>query len=417
MYAPDHPKKIKKSTNVIPAQRIDRGILYLVIALVVLGIFMIYSASYYEATVKLKGDASSYLRKSIIFAGLGFLGMFFAMNIDYRIYKSNRFVMMIVAASVIFLLLVWTPIGIELNGARRWVGIGETVSFQPAEIAKFANIFILAFLLEQFKGRINIPVNLGLTLLAPLVFCALLFFQPNMSTILLILGVSFGMIVIAGLKKKYIVRLIMLALILIPAVVLSADYRRTRVLSFLSPENATDTATYQALQSLYAISSGGLFGVGIGNSRQKFLYLPEAKNDFIFAIVSEELGFIGAALMVLLFTLLIIRCFRVAKNAPNFFYTLLISGIAMQIGLQMIMNIGVATSSMPNTGVGLPFVGYGGTSLSIFMTVMGVVLNISRYEKGRVVKERRVSFFRLRNPAAERRKRKLKPVEEPRMLG
>jgi cell division protein FtsW len=266
-----------------------------------------------------------------------------------------------------------------VNGARRWIPIG--ISFQPSEIAKFAIILLFAQLIainHKKMGTFKYGVLTFVFLLAPILL--LMYFEPHLSGMVLITLIACLMMFIGGTKIKWFAIGGAVAVAGLLVIIFSGgiEYALGRVQGWLDPFSDPKDSTYQTIQSLIAIGSGGLFGKGLGNSRQKYLFLPEPQNDFIFAIVCEELGFIGALIIIVLFGLLVWRGFVIAIKAPDKFGSMLAAGIVIQVGLQTLLNIAVVTNTMPNTGISLPFFSYGGTSLMMLLAQMGVVLSVSR---------------------------------------
>ena len=301
-------------------------------------------------------------------------------KIDYRIYKKWSYLFYFVA--LILLIAVLIPgIGQERNGATRWLGFGA-FTIQPAEIAKFATIIITAkFIEKRYDYMKSLTKGVLPILIVPGLFFALIMLQPNMSTAGTIILVTFVMIFVAGLNMKFVIAMFGSGVGLFLLLALTSEYRLKRILSFLDPFQDPLGNGYQVIQGLYALGSGGLFGMGLGKSQQKWFYIPEPQNDFIFAIIGEELGLIGCAVVIMLFVILVYRCVRIALNCTDIFTCMVVIGIGAQIGIQAALNIAVATSSMPVTGVALPFISYGGTSLIIFMSAVGIVLNISKHVK------------------------------------
>ena len=367
-------------------KRIDKGIktefdsviFYTTILLVFIGIIMVFSASYVQSSFK-HHDAYYFLKRNVIYAILGFISMIFISNIDYRFWKKNAKIIGIVAT--VLLLLVITPLGIKANGARRWLGVGG-LTIQPAEIAKFATIIITAKIIEiRYDKMKSLTKGVIPVLIVPIIFFALIMCQPNMSTAGTIILVVFVMVFVAGMNMKFVVAMFGSGVAAFLVLALTSEYRLKRILSFLDPFQDPLGNGYQVIQGLYALGSGGLFGMGLGKSQQKWFYIPEPQNDFIFAIIGEELGLVGCAIVIMLFVILVYRCVRIAIKCSNVFACMTVIGIGAQIGIQAALNIAVATSSMPVTGVALPFISYGGTSLIIFMSAVGIVLNISKNVK------------------------------------
>ena len=356
----------------------DSVVFYTTMTLVFIGIVMVFSASYIQAAFK-HHDAFYFLKRNVIYAVLGFVGMMIMSRIEYTFWKKNATKIGIIA--VVLLVLVLTPLGKEANGARRWLGVGGA-TIQPAEIAKFACILITAKLIEKRYDNIKSLTKGVLPLLiVPGTFFILIMGQPNMSTAGTIILVTFVMLFVAGMNMKFVYTMIALGIAAFAGLVISAPYRLDRVTSFLDPFKDPLGSGYQVIQSLYAIGSGGLFGLGLGKSKQKYFYIPEPQNDFIFAIIGEELGLIGCIVVMMLFLILVYRCIRIALKCSDIFSCMVVIGIGAQIGIQAALNIAVATSSMPATGVALPFISMGGTSLTILMGAVGIVLNISKHVK------------------------------------
>lgn len=369
---------LKKQIDKGMKTEFDSVIFYTTMLLVFIGIIMVFSASFVQSSFK-HHDSYYFLKKNLVYATLGFISMMFTAKIDYRFWKKNAKTIGIIA--VILLLLVLTPLGIKANGARRWLGVGG-LTLQPAELAKFATIIITAKLIEKRYDNIkSLTKGVIPLLMIPSLFFALIILQPNMSTAGTVILVTFVMIFVAGMDMKFVIAMIGSGAALFVALVIAAPYRLKRVTSFLDPFQDPLGNGYQVIQGLYALGSGGLFGMGLGKSQQKWFYIPEPQNDFIFAIIGEELGLVGCAVVIMLFVILVYRCIRIALKCSNVFACMVVIGIGAQIGIQAALNIAVATSSMPVTGVALPFISYGGTSLIIFMSAIGIVLNISKYVK------------------------------------
>ncbi len=350
----------------------------MVLGLVVFGIIMVFSSSYYSA-LNDTGDPYAYLKRDIAWAVFGTAAMLFCALFDYHIYA--RFAPTIMGVSFVLLLLLFTPLGETRNFATRWIGIGG-FTIMPGELAKMAAIIFVAWFYSQDPKRIQ-SLQKGIM---PIIGMALVYFvlilkQPNLSTAITLCGIIVAIMFVAGLHAFYFFGIIGVGAFGITAMLLTDEggYRLKRLTSFLDPFQDPLGDGYQVIQSLLALGSGGLFGVGLGKSIQKTLYLPEPQNDFIFAIIGEELGYIGCLLLIACYLVLIWRGIHIAMNAPDLFGTLLASGITAMLGIQVILNIAVVTSSMPPTGITLPFVSYGGNALMLFMVAMGILLNISRY--------------------------------------
>lgn len=353
----------------------------LVMGLVIFGVIMVFSASYYTS-ISETGNPYAYLKSDLMWAVLGLIVMLFLIVFDYRIYY--RFAPWILGISLFLLVLLLIPhVGLERNGAVRWLGVeGFPITIMPGEFAKIFAIIFVAWFLAKDPSRIR-SFKRGILPLMALcgVYFALIIKQPNLSTALTICMIIVGIMFVAGLRWIYLGGMAGLGIAGILFMILTdkEGYRMKRLLSFQDPFADPQGTGWQVIQSLYALGTGGLTGVGLGKSIQKTLYLPEPQNDFIFAIIGEELGYVGCLLLILAYVVLIWRCIHIALNAPDMFSMLLASGITIMIGVQVLMNIAVATSSMPPTGVTLPFVSYGGNALLLFMGSAGIMLNISRH--------------------------------------
>lgn len=303
--------------------------------------------------------------------------MFFISMIDYRIYKGRIADIGIVGA-IILLALVFVPgLGVTRNDATRWLNIG--IQFQPSEIMKVAIIIFLSAKISKYPESINrFWKGMLLYLLLLGVIAGLLLFEPHMSATVIILIISASIMFSAGLSWKYIIPVGIGGVAACVVLALTAEYRMKRVMIFLDPWQDKLGDGWQIIQSIYAIASGGLFGVGLGKSTQKYMYIPEPHNDFIFAILSEELGFIGALGVIALFAIFIWRGIVIAMKAPDMFGMLLAVGITTMVGIQALLSIAVVSSAIPVTGIPLPFFSYGGTALIILLCSCGILLNISR---------------------------------------
>lgn len=337
---------------------------------------MVYSAS---AIVAQKfNDPYFFAKRQLIFAILGITSMYIMMNIDYWVWKKWAKPGFFLSLGLLVLVLV---IGIEVNGSKSWLGIGA-FGIQPGEFAKLGVVAFLAkWLSDNQKQIVQFRKGLAPALGIPLACFALIMLQPDLGTGTVLMGTAIVMIFAAGARISHFVGLGMIGVAGFIGLVISAPYRIKRITSFIDPWTDPLGAGYQIIQSLYAIGPGGLLGLGLGQSRQKHLYLPEPYNDFIFSIIAEELGFIGGTLVLLLFLLLLWRGMRTAITAPDLFGSLLALGIIGMIAIQVIINIGVVTGMFPVTGITLPFLSYGGSSLTLILTGVGVLLNISRFSR------------------------------------
>ena len=358
---------------------IDLTFLFLVLILLSIGLIMMFSASYASSYYE-TGDSFYYIKRQLLFAVVGVVMMLAIANIDYHI--LHRFAFLIYAGTL-FLLVVVLIVPTR-EDAKRWINLGFT-TFQPSELAKFAIVLIFAHLISVNYERMKNPrygVWPFLVLLGVVVMLMLL--EPHLSGTILIVSIGVVMMFVGGTDLKWfmlggvLIGVAIVAAVLIPGVV---PYAMDRLQYWIDPWSDPQNKGFQTIQSLYAIGSGGLMGVGIGNSRQKHLYLPEPHNDFVFSVVCEELGFIGATLIILLFVLLIWRGYVVAMRCRDRFGSMLAVGLTTQVGVQTVLNIAVVTNTIPNTGITLPFVSYGGTSVLFLLGEMGIALSVSRYEE------------------------------------
>lgn len=357
----------------------DFIILFTAMTLLAFGIVMVFSASFSIVEAS-RGDSFYHLRRQAFWALLGLAGMIFFSNYDY--WKLKRWANLGLVASFVLLVAVFIPgIGIEKNGAYRWIGIGGMTG-QPSDLAKVALLLFAAAYLSRKDVRVDKFMEGPFPVLAVLgVFFLMVLKQPDLGTAVAMAGTVMVVIFVAGMPLKQIVMLGGASLPALFYLMASEEYRLRRLLSFRDPWSDPLNTGYQIIQSLYALGPGGLFGVGLGRGRQKLFYLPEPHSDFIFAVIGEELGFIGTASVLILFALLLWRGFKIALMAPDAFGSLLATGVTAMIGLQALMNIGVVTGSIPVTGINLPLISAGGSSLLFTMCGLGVLLNISKYVK------------------------------------
>lgn len=357
----------------------DFILLLVTFTLLAIGLIMVYSASAVWADYKFD-DSFFFAKRQMLFAGVGIVAMFFIMNVDYWTWRKYSKVIIIICFVLLVLVLI-PGIGNVRNGSRSWIGVGA-FSIQPSEFMKLAMIAFLAKFLSENQKNIT-TIKKGLFPSLGLVFLAfgMIMLQPDLGTGTVMVGTCVVMIFIAGARISHFVGLGVLGLVGFIALIASAPYRIKRITSFLDPWSDAQNSGFQIIQSLYAIGPGGLFGLGLGQSRQKFFYLPEPQTDFIFAILAEELGFIGGSFILLLFALLLWRGIRIALGAPDLFGSFLAVGIIAMIAIQVMINIGVVTGLMPVTGITLPFLSYGGSSLTLMLLAIGVLLNISRHSR------------------------------------
>lgn len=369
----------KKAAAAKLTGEIDYTFLFLVILLLCAGLIMLLSASAPEGS-KLHDDSYFFFKKQLICVALGVIGMWVISRINYGRYRA--YIPQIMFVCTLLLLLVLIPgIGVSHNGSRRWLNT-PIIEVQPSEFMKPVIAMYFALLIERGKYDLKTLQGNSVFLGMLLVVIALLMFETHLSGSIVIAGIAITVMVAGGTPiKPIIIGLLIVLPIGIIGVHALSPVRWNRIMSFMHPFDDMQNTGYQVAQGLYAIGSGGIFGLGLGQSVQKYSYLPEPYNDFIFAIVCEELGLVGAIIVILLFTALILRIIRIAMNAPDLFSSLTAIGIAAQIAIQTMLNIAVATSSVPNTGIALPFFSYGGTAILTLLLEMGVLLNISRYMK------------------------------------
>ena len=352
-----------------------------VLSLLSIGVVMVFSASEYSTLIHYQ-DSFYFFKRQMLWAALGLGAMFFVMNFDY--WRLKQYAQALLVIAFVTLILVLIPgIGEEVNGARRWIDIGPTL-FAPAELVKLSVIVFTAYGLARQKDSVKYFSRGVLPYLLILIFASLLIlFQPDLGTAVSLAGIVMLMIFAGGARIAHLVSLGLAGLVAVGLAIFFEPYRMQRFLAFLDPWADPQDTGFHIIQGLYAIGSGGLFGMGLGQSKQKFLYLPENHTDFIFAITAEELGFIGAFLVIMLFILFVWRGLKIAVTSQDPFASLLATGITAWVGVQAIINIGVVTGSCPVTGIPLPFISYGGSSLLITMAGVGILLNISKFNRTR----------------------------------
>jgi cell division protein FtsW len=362
-----------------PRQAPDYLLLLIVAALVSIGMVMVYSASSVEGAVAYH-DPAYFLKRQLAGLVVGVLALLFCMNFPY--WNWRRLAPAILAATLGMLLLVLVPhIGIEVGGARRWLGF-HSLRIQPSEIAKLSLIIYFADWLARAGPRIQ-RVRTGILPYMALVavIAGVILAEPDLGTAAAIAGTSLIMLFLAGVPIRHLVATAVAAVPVLAYAILGSAYRRARFLAFLNPQADALGSGYHIMQALYALGSGGLFGLGLGLSRQKYFYLPEQHTDFIFAILGEELGLIGGLLLLALFLLLIWRGYRIAVSAPDTFSSLLAAGVTTMVAVQVVVNVGVVTSVLPITGITLPFISFGSSSLVFMLAGMGILCNVSRYAR------------------------------------
>lgn len=357
----------------------DTSFFVLVILLLTMGVVMVLSSSYarayYDPGNITGGNAVYYFVRQLLFAVLGAAAMLFASRIPMGLYKRYAFHFL---GAVLVLLLLVPFIGVKANGARRWLGVGG-LTVQPSELAKLAVIISFASLICRLRGRMGTfrygILPFGAILLA---IVGLLVLEPHFSASIILIAIGAAMLFLGGVKLGWFAAAFGAVGVGVAVLLTFFPYASSRINTWRDPFSSSSDEGYQIVQSLYSIGSGGLSGLGLGGSRQKFLYLPEEHNDFIFSVVCEEMGFIGAALILVLFALLILRGYWIALHLPDRFSFLVCAGITTLLAIQVFLNVAVVTNLIPCTGISLPFFSYGGTALLIELFEMGIILGASR---------------------------------------
>lgn len=348
----------------------DYSLLFIVIFLVCFGLVMLYSTSSYNGQVKF-GDGAFYLKKQMFATGLGVVAMLLVARIDYHVWKLFWLPAYLVALGLCTVVMF---VGEEYNGSKRWLKLGP-ISFQPSEVAKLAVIIFLATIISRMPKKMGSLANIIKVMALTLPIVAVVAAE-NLSTAIIILGIAVALVFVSSPKYLQFILMAMGVLIVGIIFILMESYRLDRLKIWLEPEKYEKG--YQTLQGLYAIGSGGLFGKGLGASMQKLGFVPEAQNDMIYSIICEELGLFGAVCVILLFVLLLWRFMVIAGNAQDLYGAMIVTGIMAHIAIQVILNIAVVTNTIPNTGISLPFISYGGTSVLFLMAEMGLALSVSR---------------------------------------
>lgn len=381
---PEQPARKKKKRARI--QYFDYSLLAVIIFLMCFGLVMLFSASSYGAMVKY-GDSMYYFKRQLVFCVMGLVGMRIVTKMDYHVFA--KFAKKFYWISIFLMALVQTPLGVEVNGAKRWLKLPVLPQFQPSEFAKIAVIiFIPLVICEMGKEAHRINGMLKAFAWGALASGGVLILTENLSTAIIVMGISCILIFVVHPKTAPFMTFVVLAIIGVICLVMMLsnmienageieNFRLRRVVVWLDPERYAADWGYQTLQGLYAIGSGGFFGKGLGNSAQKMV-IPEAQNDMILSIICEELGVFGAIIVLTLFGIMLYRLMFIAQNAPDIYGALIATGIFSHIAIQVILNVAVVTNTIPNTGITLPFISYGGTSLLFLMAEMGMALSVSR---------------------------------------
>ena len=379
----------KRSTNTRAKKKehsiayFDYSLLAILICLICFGLVMLYSTSSYSAMMKQNGDSLFYFKRQVLFCIVGLIGMWIVSRIDYHWYfERSKFFYFI---SIFMMFLVKTPLGKEVNGAKRWIKLPFGQQLQPAEIAKIAIILFIPALICTMGREIKTLEGIVKVLAWGAFSAAVVFIiTENLSTAIIVMGITCIMIFVVHPKTRIFI-IIAVGIILIGivgarvlgmAMETSGNFRLRRILVWLNPEKYASEGGYQIMQALYAIGSGGFLGKGLGNSAQKMI-IPEVQNDMILSIICEDLGVFGAIMVLILFGMLLYRLLFIAQNAPDLYGSLVVSGIFAHIALQVILNVMVVINCIPTTGITLPFISYGGTSVLFLMAEMGLALGVS----------------------------------------
>ena len=362
---------------------IDYSMIFIILFLLAFGLVMLYSTSSYEANLDF-GDSAYYFKHQLVLTVAGLVGMIAMSYFPYRIWEKLSFIIYLFSAGLLLLII---PFGKTINGAKRWLII-MGVSIQPAEVAKVATIILTATMIIKLRKNLMTLKGFATALAFPMVLAGMVYgITKNLSSAVIIMGIAVVMLFVStpGYRRYILcaVAVLGLAAALVVIIVNSdqtsgMNYRFERVLAWLDPKGHASGKGFQTLQALYAIGSGGVFGKGLGESMQKMGFIPEAQNDMIFSIICEELGLFGAIAVMLMFLLLIWRLMIIANNAPDLFGALLVIGVMGHVSIQVILNIAVVTNTIPNTGITLPFISYGGSAVVIQLAEIGMALNVAR---------------------------------------
>ncbi len=370
----DTKKNIRKTRS---GEYFDYSLLFITIFMMGFGLVMLYSASSYEASMEF-GDSKYYVISQIKAAVIGVILMVVVIKFDYHIFKKPLVALAAYFGSILMAMMVLSPIGISANGASRWISIAG-FSIQVCEVVKIGVIVFMAFVIEKKAKKLK---NIG-TFILCMVFIGIsagviALITKDLSSAIIVAGIGVVMLFVACPRISYFVIMIGAGVAAVAGAIMIEPFRFERIRVWLNPEKFADEGGFQVLQSLYSLGSGGLFGKGLGNGIQKLGYVPEAQNDMIFTVICEELGVIGGIAVILMFIFMIWRFMIVANNAPDLFGSMLVVGVMAHISIQTVMNIAVVTNSMPNTGVTLPFMSYGGSSILCLLIEIGIVLTVSK---------------------------------------
>ncbi len=366
---------------------VDYTLIYILLLLLGFGLIMVYSTSSYTASITQAtgNDPYYFLRKQANATIIGLILMVIVSFIPHRVY--TRFANLAMYVSIVLIFLILTPLGYEANGAKRWIRIGG-ISLQPAEVAKVAVILYMTVTIVKNKDMFDDIKSIIKNTILPIISCLLVFLLTrNLSSAIIIAAICIIMMYVVDKNtKRYLIGAVVLGCIAVIAIIVALSipdspdvgFRMSRIKAWRNPEAYSDTIGYQTLQSLYAIGSGGFFGKGLGQSSQKLGFIPEAQNDMIFSIICEELGLFGGVCVIAMFIVLLYRMWIIANSAPDMYGMLLVTGVMAHIAVQVVLNIAVVTNVIPNTGISLPFISYGGSSVMFLLAEMGMVIGVAR---------------------------------------
>lgn len=379
--APSRPRSSKRKID----EYFEYSLLAVVIFLICFGLVMLYSTSSYNAQIE-QGDDMYYLKRQLVFSVASLIGVYVISHIDYHWYgKRSKFFFVV---AYILMILVQTPLGKTVNGATRWIKLPGGMTLQPAEVMKIAVILFVPYVICELGSKVAKKEGIKrIFIIGALAFVGVLVFTENLSTAIIVFGIVAAMAYVVYPKSgQYVAVIVAIGVACYAALRVWGEqiltgfggFRGRRVLVWLDPERYSGDGGYQIMQALYAIGSGGVFGKGLGNSAQKLKAIPEVQNDMILSAICEELGIFGVLIVMILFGMLLYRLLFIAQNAPDMYGSLIASGIFAHIALQVVFNIAVITNLIPTTGITLPFISYGGTSVLFLLAEMGIALNISR---------------------------------------
>lgn len=368
-------RKTAKRTVTLTRHGFDFPLFIAVVAICAFGLVMMYSASYYYGITS-HGDGLYFLKRQAIFFGIGMVGLFLLSFVKFTFYKNGviNILAYLGVLGLTFLTLAFPPV----NEAKRWIPLGF-FNLQPTELGKFVLVISLANIMSRRVNMQNLIVGIVPCLIVLVVLCIPTILQPNLSMVVLYALTTYVMLYLGGTKRSHRLLLIVLGAVVLAALIMLKGYRSGRITSFINPEADPTGSSYQSIQSRIAFGNGGLFGQGLNFSRQKLNFLPERENDYISAIIGEELGFVGMLGLLAAYFFLVWRGITIAARCPDKFGKLLAGGITSVLAIQVVLNIGVASGALPSTGQTLPFISYGGTSMIVFLSAFGILLNVSRY--------------------------------------